>query len=351
MLSKRPAPSDSKGVLREYASMSTFQPFALRGAPADSAVRYVQSMESQQTRLIEALQKVHRDVQQSIKEEDMNEIVRIVRACGFDFEGVPQGPASDIENGSPESKHEPVRNESNVPSTNFERGTGKKSTDDKHQPPNIIHQGDGCAKKRKRGQPNDQIDSTTAKSSELCGEDATEDITNIRNGYSDDRIEPQASPLKRRKSATSAGLTEDYPNAGNYWDQVAGVISPSDPETLFAAQFPGQSTEASPQHTSYSIPQWPSMVPTHGLDDSSQPPICNDGDHHDVVNGPRETDLTVDAIDALSSAFSAGHDLESTLWWDPSLVFDMETGKLGLGVDDLGSLAFDLPGDFTNPAS
>ena len=81
----------------------------------DKSISYAHIIESQHMRLIQALQKVHRDVRQFVKEEDMNEIVQIVKACGFDFENM-KDPKSNIKDGVFEVMHSDVKQNDTSPS-------------------------------------------------------------------------------------------------------------------------------------------------------------------------------------------------------------------------------------------
>lgn len=305
-------------------------------------------MESQQTRLIKALQKVHRDVRQSIKEEDMDEIVQIVRACGFDFETVP---ASRTENGVPEIPQEEIAHESNGFAKHITKDNGKTESNDKHRLPTSISQGNGCRKKRKRGTMDDQINSSTAENSDHVDKDITGKTASSLNGPFDDGFGTLPSPLKRRKSLTSPSITDDYWVLDDYWDQIIRLSTPSDSTTPFPAPIAGQPDDASLQYPSHSTTQWPSNALTWGLENASQPAFCTDSSPRQFVDRSQEVAFTAGAVEPSSSDFLAGLDWESTLWWDPSLVFDTEKENHGFGIDGQDSQTLGTLCDFEDPGS
>ncbi len=294
-------------------------------------------MESQQTRLIKALQRVHRDVRQSIKEEDMNEIVQIVRACGFDFESVPDMPASHSENSKPNAKHEEVETEIKVSATPLKHGVGKKLTSDKQRAAEKTHETGRNAKKRKRGKPDGRMQTAIAESSNAHEEAVSDSQIAIPNGYSDDAHDPETSPLKRPKSSVSTGLTDDYGNLNNHWDQILALDAVSDPELLLAAPPPHESILPDLEYTSHAIAQSESSAPIWGLNNSPQSTNSSDSSSNYLTNGSLYSDSTVKAAQSSASNILAGLDWESTLWWDPSMIYGMDTEHLGLGVDGLAS--------------
>jgi hypothetical protein len=298
-------------------------------------------MESQQRRLIKALQKVHLDVRKSIKEEDMNEIVQIVRACGFDFESVSAMPAAHSENEDPENKLRKGGYESSVPATTLERALGKKDTGDGHRPPTIIRADSECPRKRTREEFGDEIEPATAESSVDTDKDVIRNAVSIPNERCDDGTRPQTSPLKRQKMSTCTGLMDNLGNLKSYEDQTNLLNTPSDPKNTFAPPHSGQSAEASPQNTWQPMAQWPSNLSTWGPDYSPTPTTFNSSDPHNLADSSRKTDSTAEVTEFSSSVSPVGLDWESTLWWDPSLAFDMANESLGLGVEDLVSQPFE----------
>ena len=315
--------------------------YSIGGPETDYAARYVHSMESQQRRLIKALQKVHLDVRKSIKEEDMNEIVQIVRACGFDFESVSAMPAAHSENEDPENKLRKGGYESSVPATTLERALGKKDTGDGHRPPTIIRADSECPRKRTREEFGDEIEPATAESSVDTDKDVIRNAVSIPNERCDDGTRPQTSPLKRQKMSTCTGLMDNLGNLKSYEDQTNLLNTPSDPKNTFAPPHSGQSAEASPQNTWQPMAQWPSNLSTWGPDYSPTPTTFNSSDPHNLADSSRKTDSTAEVTEFSSSVSPVGLDWESTLWWDPSLAFDMANESLGLGVEDLVSQPFE----------
>jgi len=294
-------------------------------------------MESQQTRLIKALQRVHRDVRQSIKEEDMNEIVQIVQACGFDFESVPDLPASHIGNSKPDTKPEETETEIKVSARSLKKGLGKKLTGDKQRAADTTHETGQNDKKRKRGKADGRMQTAIAKSSNTHEEAVPETLPTIPVGYSDDAHNPETSPLKRPKSSTTTGLTDDYWNLNNHWDPILALNTVSDAEILLAAPPQQQSVLPNSEYTSHDIAQSGSSAPLWGLNDSPQSTNSSGDSSNYLTKGSLYSDSTAEAAEASASNVLAGLDWESTLWWDPSMIYGMDTENLGLGVDGLAS--------------
>lgn len=296
-------------------------------------------MESQQTSLIKALQRVQRDVRQSIKEEDMNEIVQIVRACGFDFESVPDMPASHTENSKPNAKHEEAEAEIKVSATPLKHGVGKKLTSGKQRAADKTYETGQNAKKRKRGKPDGRTQNAVVESSNIH-EAVSETQTSIRDSYSDDAYNPEMSPLKRSKSSVSIALTDGYGNLDDHWDKILALNSVSDPEILLAAPPPHQSILPNLEYTPRDIAQTESSVPIWGLNDSPQSTNSSDSSSKYLTTGPLYADSTVEAAEPSASNILARLDWESTLWWDPSMIYGMDTENLGIGVDGPASSPF-----------
>lgn len=329
----------------------------LISALADSAVSYVQSMESQQTRLIKALQKVHRDVQQAIKEEDMKEIVQIVRQCGFDFESMPETSASHIESGDLHTRHGTIGIEGRVATAPRKRRPGKESTGDRQQRIDGIPMSDRSPDKRKRGEINDPITTALPEHSDTDQGIVPETSSTVPNDSSDDGLEFQASPSKRRKSSTFVGLVGNHRGLDNGDDQAACLNILSDLETLLEAPLADQSMRLDAEHTSHAAENpYQAILPSTqytshttaeyepypiicGVDDFPPSVVSHAEGSDSFLNAPRQPDSAAAAIDPATSTFVADFDWESTLWWDPSLVFDMDVGNPGLGVDSVSSFA------------
>lgn len=301
------------------------------------ALRYVQSMESQQTRLIKALQRVHRDVRQSIKEEDMNEIVQIVQACGFDFESVPDMPASHMGNSKLHAKPKGIETETPFNVTPLKKGAGKKITGEKQRAADNTHETGQIAKKRKRGKPDGLVQTAAAENSNTHREAVQEGQPTIQSGYSDGAHDPETSPLKRPKSFASTGLTDDCWNLSNQWDQILAPNTVFDPETLLAEPPPYQPILPNSEYASHATAQSEPSAPIWGLNDSPQSTNSSDSSCRHLTNGSSESDSTVEGAEPSASNILEGFDWESTLWWDPSMIYGMDTENLGLEVDGLAS--------------
>lgn len=267
----------------------------------------------------------------------MNEIVQIVRACGFDFESVPDMTASHTENSKPNAKHEEVETEIKVSATPLKHGVGKKLTCDKQRAADKTHETGQNVKKRKRGKPDARIQTAIAEGKDIHEEALSATQNTMPNGYSDDAYDPETSPLKRPKSSASTGLTDDYANLNNHWDQILALNTVSDPGILLAAPPPHQSIFPNLEHTSHDIAQTELSAPTSGLNDSPQLTKPSDSSSNYLTNVSLYSDSTVEAAEPSASEILADLDWESTLWWDPSMIYGMDTENLGLGVDGLAS--------------
>ena len=287
-------------------------------------------MESQQARLIKALQKVRRDVQQSIKVEDMSEIVQIVRACGFDFEDVPESWDGQMQKETTKPKHIEVGDEGVVTATCLARQTDKNDAENKDRSPTFNDDGGGCPRKRKSEELDDQGDSDIAQESETREVDGTGSIVFVPNGGFDG--EPQLSSTKKRKSSSSSQLTDDYWNLDHYWDQLLGAYSPSEQAAQSFAPLSGQSFQPSPRCTFDSTSQRPPPEPPWEPDSSLLPLDFSEQVSDLLINsGPQEAYLAAEPTESSLSTFWPDINNDFTLWWDPSLVFNTDIENPGLG--------------------
>lgn len=280
-------------------------------------------MESQQTRLIKALQKVHRDVQQSIKEEDMNEIVQIVRACGFEFEPLSTMSSSYTKNDASELKQEIAENADNEVATCLENIHHRDSTGDEHQLSNVIPK-NIRSPKRKRGRTDNQTNLGIAEDREHAGRVAPGKMVFMPDGGLNEGFEPPSSPSKRQRFSTSPAVIDDYWSLDSYWDQIIRLHSPSEADTPFPAPISDYLDLPSQLDPSHSMAHWPSDTSGPGLHDHSHPTLASGIGPYRSVEGFQEAMTTAEAAEPSSSDFAAGLDWDSTLWWDPALVFDMD---------------------------
>ena len=265
----------------------------------------------------------------------MNEIVQIVQACGFDFESVPDMPASHIGNSKPHAKSEGNETETRLPATPLKKGIGKKTTGDKQRA--ATHQIGQNAKKRKRRKLDGPVQNVVAESGNTHGEAVPEGQPIIPSGYSDDAHDPETSPLKRPKSFASTGLADDCWNLDNQWDQGLAPNTVNDLETLLAEPASYQSVLPTSEYASHATAQSEPSAPMWGLHDSPQSTNSSGSSCHQLTNGSRESDSTVQGAEPSASNILAGLDWESTLWWDPSMIYGMDTENLDVGVDGLAS--------------
>lgn len=243
----------------------------------------------------------------------MKEIVDIVRACGFDFEGVSDLSKNHTKGEIVKATHNEIdqilENKANLspakgPSSDKDQvGIGAGS--------NIPKTRDGRPKKRKREVVNERTDATLAQSSS-----SPHGVNDPGSSDSDpDRDYDQEAGLpqqKMRKFPTSIDpLTDDYWDFENYSDMVAGPYTPT-PNSIvpFSASMPTLSAEEGSQNTSYMNFDWPV------LDGSLPEPIYN-------ANDPDPFPFLDNLLQVSLGNFPALPDLDSTMWWDPSLVFDL----------------------------
>ena len=271
-------------------------------------------MESQQTRLIKALQRVHRDVQQSIKEEDMNEIVAIVRACGFDFESVPESSASHIESGELQTNDGMVGDESQVFGSTRKAASGRKTVGNKQDATDVAPRSCGYSKKRRR----------KVETDDHVQEPVTEASTGTGICF-DDGVDIQMPPLEEPVSSKAAEL---------YQDPVTSPNITLDPETRLAVPDLDYSTFCQANKPLHLEPQYQSGAAAWELDEAQQSTMIDDSGTYHFTIRPQESDQDSDMAEP-SSIFSIGPDWENMLWWDPSLVYDMGTDELGSGADSL----------------
>ena len=311
----------------------------------DLVVRYVHTMESQQTRLIKALKKMRRHVRQPIQEEDMKEIVQTVRACGFDFEGLPEILDSCTES------HEEINQNQNT-NTNLsadDDGTSEKDKNDSgdtSKSPSMTDEGSDLPRKRKRGESGPQYDSTIVSHIDAPQLDQTSHTVSIGNGGFGRASERQTSPQKRRRPVTPTEHIDDYWNLENYCDQVISPYIPSDPTLLSEAPVSSSLTDTNLQNTSNSFPQWPSDMPAWMLEGLSQPAVPTEYDTISIDRSPSAY-LTGGSTDPLST-LAAPLDWESTMWWDPSLLFDGSLADSDIATAGLAAQTSDVVYDVNN---
>ena len=351
LLSKKPVSSDPKLVLREYVSRLLFDSVnCFASTFAYILISYVHSMESQQTRLIKALQKVHRDVQQCVKEEDMNEIVQIVRACGFDFEPLDPSQTTNncriarpamVDRGSDGSIHSHSTSSDSNDGTTALLSTQTKVGES------------GCMKKRKLGQTDVRPNSHIFQCSEASGENGLENGISIppTNGNPDSGYESIPSPLKRNKRSASPGLTDDYWNLDSYSDHVIQLNSPAGTNTPLPMPFPAQAGELNLQDAMLSADQWSSDLPSWPVDQFSTSNNPHTTDSNYSTNGGPEFDCLTQMADHSPLPFTSNLDWDSTLWWDPSLLFDMEMKNQEIGHGGLAPQAPDDTYEHADPGS
>lgn len=281
----------------------------------------MQSMESQQTRLIKALQKVHRHVRQTIDEDDMNEIVDIVRACGFDFEGI-----SDVSDKSKPILIDRILAKDIKISIETALQSGRSKDMIGGGLPNHAHAGSEKSKKRGRAEDVPRAQSHALHSSSLCEADLSGVTGSTANEYFllDDES-PTPSP-KKQKPSTPALMTDDYWNLGHYLDHIASPYITYEPNVSISGQPFAQGSETSMQQAQTFDYDWLSdghaQMPNKSTNCNAHPSIACPDDTYDI-------DCSTASAGLSASAFLTFPEPDSTLWWDPSALFDMD----GVGAD------------------
>ncbi len=260
----------------------------------------------------------------------MQEIIQAVRACGFDFENV-----QDTQNNAPESKisqvghdkEEPFRegatSGSNDKDTNGRSRTGGRDLATGH---------DGLGK-RKRAESRQPLNTSIATGSDVADVGNVEDSSPNTNGGSDLANQPGTSHLKRQKPAAATESVDDYWNFNNYFDQVASPYNPSKPPTMSGTTVLSPMFDANLQNVSNSLQQ-PSEMSAWSWNDLSQPLTTADGDTTVDVNGTASPYPVRESSGVLPFS-EVPNDWESTMWWDPSLLFDTRLENPNLDGMDL----------------
>lgn len=274
-------------------------------------------MESQQTRLIEALRKLYRHVKQPIDEDDMQEILQTARACGFDFEGV-QDIQDNAPQNDPRAGHdnlEPFGNRAtNV--FNDKKGTIGENIN------SVMDWATGfdCLGKRKRADIGQLLNTANVPGGDAAVVGNVEDSLPGTSEGPDLAPESETSPLKRQKPAALTETVDDYREFDNYFEQVTTQYNSSKPPVVPSTTVSGPIFDADLINGSDSL-QKPSEMPAWSWNDLSQPLTTSDHDPTFEVNRNTGTYLIGDSVETLSN-FAAPHDGGSTMWWDPSLLLD-----------------------------
>lgn len=298
--------------------------------PKGGLREYVHSMESQQTRLIEALRKLHRHVKQPIDEEDMQEILQTARACGFDFEGVQDIQYNTHESNSPPPGHDNLEHVRSRATNGFHNN---KDTNGEEMN-SVMDWGTGhdCLGKRKRAEFGQLLNTAIAPDSDVPVVGNFGDSLPDTSEVSDVVHESETSPLKRQKPAAPAETVDDYWNFDSNFDQVTTPYKSSKPPIIPTEAFSNSVFDADLQIVSDPLQQ-PSELPAWSWNDLSQPLTTTHDDPTFEANRTTNTHPIEDST-AASSNFDASHDGGSTMWWDPSLLFD--TGHDNLDLDGGG---------------
>ena len=300
-------------------------------------------MESQQTRLIEALRRLHRHVKQPIDEEDMQEILQTARACGFDFdfEGV-----QDIQYNYSESNA--LRAEDDIPEPFGDRATNgfndNNVTIGRYRN-SVVDRvtGHECLGKRKRAESGQLLNTTITPGNDVAIVENVGNSLPNTNGGSELEHESSTSPLKRQKPAAATETVDDYWKFDSYFDQATTPDITSKMPTMPGAVVSNPMFDANPQDVSNFLQQ-PSEMPVWSWKDVPQPLTTTDDDPSFELNGTTNTYPVGEPSEA-SSTFEAPHDWGSTMWWDPALLFDTRLDNSDLGGDGLPTQPLDLSHD------
>lgn len=236
-------------------------------------------MEARQSLLIKALSAVTRHVRQPVGESELKEILEIVRQCGFDF------------------KH--VGNQFNLtqPISEILQGRGPKDHKirDGHPPG-----------KRKRGE---EASDNNRIPTQVADPDEPLHLTTL-----DTVMCLQQDNLSKNRPVP--GPVDDYWNLDAYWDQVAAP---------FQCVSATNSSETFPAQPNYPLPSQDQADCLNRMLDGIFQSGYNPNLHTQSiearsatgVKAPIDSDATFSSVSTFNQP-----EWDSTLWWDPSLLFN-----------------------------
>lgn len=285
---------------------------------------YVQSIESQQTSLVRALQKCHLHSRKCIDQEDMKEIVEIVRRCGYDFTELPEqsGKPQTVAGMVPSRTYSTVCGDASK-GANLDDLSGAQTfppttLDDHgaHITPN---------KRRKRGLESDANDSLVSR---YTGSVVDIDMHGRSLGGPSELQMPSSARIDTTPpSVKSADHIDPLTNGAeidNFSDQFMQIDTWSDVDF----ELSGKPTSPDPSSVAPSELQISSMSTPNA---SSPAPAPTGFDTQ--ITDLNHTDLSLSPCPATTDAtdLQALFDLDSTVWWDPSLLFDTDIDNVGHG--------------------
>lgn len=247
-------------------------------------------METQQSRLIQALKQVIRHVRQPVGEVALKAITEAVKTCGFDFEG--------------------IGDEGHTQKPTIKIQLPNKLDNDTCEEIENINSG----AKRKRG--DDILDFDVAHPEQTAVEiaDIVKQGDRDWNGFS--------------KQQRVSELFDDYWNLDAYWDVVAAPYQSLSPAAQPSISFPDQqiygSPEDLPKGSSQSLPTLPDWM----LDGLFQPGLIGTTRPQQDLLGNIAVD-TVNAEPPLPTLENFS-DRDSTLWY-PSLLYDTDLNPFPQG--------------------
>ena len=295
-------------------------------------------MESQQTRLIEALRKLHRHVKQPIEEEDMQEILQTARSCGFDFEGVQNIQYNAPESNTPRAGHDNIEPSGSRATIGF--NDNKDANGNNRNSAMRLATGLDCLGKRKRAEFGQLRNTAITPGSDVAFVANVGNSSPDTNGGSNLAHESETSPLKRQKAAAPTEMVDDYWGLDSYFDQVTTPYNPSKPPTILGTADSNPTSDANLLNVSNALRQ-PWEMPASSWNDLSQSLTTTDDDPTFEINGTTSAYPIGESTEALST-FEAQHDWGSTMWWDPSLLFDTRLENSELDGDDLPTSSLNL---------
>lgn len=294
-------------------------------------------MESQQTRLIEALRKLHRHVKQPIEEEDMQIILQTARSCGFDFEGVQDIQYNAPERNTPRAGHDNIEHSGSRATIGF--NDNKDANGNNRNSATSLATGHDCLGKRKRAEFGQLLNMAITPGSDVAVVANVGNSSPDTNGGSNLAHESETSPLKRQKAAAPT-VVDDYWGLDNYFDQVTTPYNPSKPPTILGTADSNPTSDANLLNVSNALRQ-PWEMPASSWNDLFQSLTTNDDDPTFEINGTTSAYPIGESTEALSD-IGAQHDWGSTMWWDPSLLFDTRLENSELDGDDLPTSSLNL---------
>ena len=282
--------------------------------------RYVRSLESQQTRLIRALEKVHRHSRQAVDQEAMKEIVAIVRSCDYDFTAEDPGPTL----GKPEKAANLLESHVSGPNgiTAREQVDLKAVLEDSDFSQTNVDTSAHSApqKKRKLGFESSEYIASGLEST------GSQDVFGPSSHEQD---QPQTPSSANADTATCLAQYDERQGIQSIWAEVGKPNGQSvhiDPIPDADFGFPRDTTMFDTYNSSSYEPQISFLDTLDGCSPtlSYLDPDTQFTDLNGFNPSFADTSIMADTVNRQTMT-----DLDSQIWWDPSILFHTTIGDVG----------------------